>query len=80
MSAEFIVTLVMGVALAGLILTQLRGLRGEVGGLRGDTRELSTGMDRVESALDRLREAIADRDRALFGLAPKPQTPTEVSE
>ena len=58
MSAEIIATLVMGAALAGLILTQSRGLHSEIAGLRGDMRGLIEGMDRLESAMDRLREAI----------------------
>ena len=69
MSAEIIATLVMGAALAALILTQNRGLRGEIAGLcsevrsdiaeiRGEIRGLTEGMDRLESSMDKLREAI----------------------
>ena len=38
MSGEIIAILGVGVALAGLILTSVRGLRGEIAGLRGGSR------------------------------------------
>ena len=71
MSAEIIVTLVMGVAIAVVIVAQFHGLRFGIVELHGDIGKLSKGMDRMESARERLREAIADCDLELFDLPPK---------
>ena len=40
MSGEMIAIVAVGVALAGLILTSVRGLRGEIAGLRGEIAEV----------------------------------------
>ena len=49
MTGEIIAILTVGVALAGLILTSVHGLRGEIAGLRGDT----------QAQMGELREEIA---------------------
>ena len=68
MTTDTIALLSVGLALAGLILTQLRGLRSEVAGLRGEIAELraefSALRERVahlEGLLQGLRDAIAGR-------------------
>ena len=71
MSGEIITILGVGVALAGLILTQSRGLRGEIAGLRGEIAEirgeigkLRERMAHLEGLLEGLREAITGRAAA----------------
>ena len=71
MSGEIIAILGVGVALAGLILTSVRGLRGELAGLRGDLGEiraeigkLRERMAHLEGLLEGLREAITGRATA----------------
>ena len=71
MSGEIITILGVGVALAGLILTSVRGLRGELAGLRGDLGEiraeigkLRERMAHLEGLLEGLREAITGRATA----------------
>ena len=76
MSVELIAILAVGVALAGVILTSLRGtearlgaqikdLRGEVGELRErmahEISELRERMAKLEGLLEGLREAITGR-------------------
>ena len=71
MSGEIIAILGVGVALAGLILTSVRGLRGEIAGLRSDLAEIRgeigkfrERMAHLEGLLEGLREAISGRVQA----------------
>ena len=71
MSGEIMAILGVGVALAGLILTSVRGLRGEIAGLRGEIAEvraevaqLRERMAHLEGLLEGLREAITVRAAA----------------
>ena len=75
MSGEIIAILAVGVALAGVILTSVRGLRqdmqaqmgglrGEIEGLRGEIAGLRERMAHLEGLLEGLREAITGRAKA----------------
>ena len=75
MSGEMIAIVAVGVALAGLILTSLKGtetrLREDISQLRGDMKQLSERVARVEHSqakleglLEGLREAISGRVKA----------------
>ena len=75
MSGEIIAILAVGVALAGVILTSVRGLRqdmqAQMGGLRGEIAEmrgeiagLRERMAHLEGLLEGLREAITGRAKA----------------
>ena len=71
MSGEMIAIVAVGVALAGVILTSVRGLRGEIAGLRGEIAEvraqiaqLRERMAKPEGLLEGLREAISGRVKA----------------
>ena len=71
MSGEMIAIVAVGVALAGVILTSVRGLRGEIAGLRGEIAEvraqiaqLRERMAHLEGLLEGLREAITGRVKA----------------
>lgn len=44
MTGEIIAIVTVGVALAGLILTSVHGLRGEIAALRADTQEQIAGL------------------------------------
>ena len=72
MSGEIIVILGVGVALAGLILTSIRGLRqdiqeqisglrGEIAEIRAELAQLRERMAHLEGLLEGLREAITGR-------------------
>ena len=72
MSGEMIAIVAVGVALAGVILTSLKGtetrLREDISQLRGDMKQLSERVARVEHSqakleglLEGLREAISGR-------------------
>ena len=68
MTGEIIAILTVGVALAGLILTSVHGLLGEIAGLRGEIAEIRSElaqlrerMAHLEGLLNGLREAIAGR-------------------
>ena len=75
MSGEMIAIMAVGVALAGVILTSLKGtetrLREDISQLRGDMKQLSERVARVEHSqakleglLEGLREAISGRVKA----------------
>ena len=68
MSGEMIAILAMGVALAGVILTSLRGtearLDAQIKDLRGEVGELRERMAHLEGLLEGLREAITVRAAA----------------
>ncbi len=68
MSGEIIAIVTVGIGLAGLILTSVHGLRGEIAGLRGEIAEIRTEvsqlrerMAHLEGLLEGLREAITGR-------------------
>ncbi len=65
MSGEMIAILAVGVALAGVILTSLRGtearLEAQINDLRGEVGELRERMAHLEGLLEGLREAITGR-------------------
>ena len=58
MTNELIAILGVGVALAGLIMPSLRGLRQEVNGLSARMGSLEQRMAHLEGLLEGLREAI----------------------
>ena len=60
MSAELIAVIAVGVALAGLMLTGLRGVRMEVRDVRSDVGDLRERMARLED----LFEGFAGRTRS----------------
>ena len=64
MSGEIIAILGVGVTLAGLILTSVRGLRGEIAEIRSGVAQLRERMAHLEGLLDGLREAITVRAAA----------------
>ena len=72
MSVELISVLIavlaIGAALAGVILTSVRGLRqdmqAQMGGLRGEIAQLRERMAHLEGLLEGLREAITGRAAA----------------
>ena len=65
MSGEMIAIVAVGVALAGVILTSLRGTEARLGAqikdLRGEVGELRERMAKLEGLLEGLREAITVR-------------------
>ena len=65
MSGEMIAIVAVGVALAGVILTSLRGTEARLGAqikdLRGEVGELRERMAKLEGLLEGLREAISGR-------------------
>ena len=68
MSGEMIPIVAVGVALAGVILTSLRGTEARLGAqikdLRGEVGELRERMAKLEGLLEGLREAITGRAAA----------------
>ena len=68
MSGEMIAIVAVGVALAGVILTSLRGTEARLGAqikdLRGEVGELRERMATLEGLLEGLREAITGRVKA----------------
>ena len=68
MSGEMIAIVAVGVALAGVILTSLRGTEARLGAqikdLRGEVGELRERMAKLEGLLEGLREAITGRAAA----------------
>ena len=68
MSGEMIAIVTVGVALAGVILTSLRGTEARLGAqikdLRGEVGELRERMAKLEGLLEGLREAITVRASA----------------
>ena len=65
MSGEMIAIVAVGVALAGVILTSLKGTETRLGAqikdLRGEVGELRERMAHLEGLLEGLREAITGR-------------------
>ena len=80
MSGEMIAIVAVGVALAGVILTSVRGLRqdmqAQIGGLRGEVGELRERMaheiselrERMAHEISELRERMAKLEGLLEGL------------
>ena len=72
MSGEIIAIVTVGVALAGLILTSVRGLRGDmqaqIGGLRGEIAGLGGEVAEIRSEVTQLRERMAHLQGLLEGL------------
>ena len=72
MSGEIIAILGVGVALAGLILTSVRGLRqdmqAQIGGLRGEIAGLRGEIGEIRPAIAQLRERMAHLEGLLEGL------------
>ncbi len=64
MTGEIIAILTVGVALAGLILTSVHGLRGEIAGLREDTQEQ---IGKLRGEIAGLREDTQTQIAALRG-------------
>ena len=68
MSGEMIAIVAVGVALAGVILTSLKGTETRLGAqikdLRGEVGELRERMAHLEGLLEGLREAITGRVKA----------------
>ena len=79
MTGEIIAIVTVGVVLAGLILTSVHGLRGEIaalradmqeqiGGLRGEIAALRGEIAEIRSELAQLRERMAHLEGLLDGL------------
>ena len=68
MSREIIAILGVGVALAGLILTSVRGLRAEIAGLRGEIAGLRGEIAEIRAEVAQLRERMAHLEGLLEGL------------
>ena len=72
MSGEMIAIVAVGVALAGVILTSVRGLRqdmqAQIGGLRGEIAGLRGEIAEVRAELAQLRERMAHLEGLLEGL------------
>ena len=72
MSGEMIAIVAVGVALAGLILTSVRGLRqdmqAQIGGLRGEIVGLRGKIAEIRAEVAQLRERMAHLEGLLEGL------------
>ena len=72
MSGEMIAIVAVGVALAGLILTSVRGLRqdmqAQIGGLRGEIAGLRGEIAEIRGEIAQLRERMAHLEGLLEGL------------
>ena len=72
MSGEMIAIVAVGVALAGLILTSVRGLRqdmqAQIGGLRGEIAGLRGEIAEIRAEVAQLRERMAHLEGLLEGL------------
>ena len=72
MSGEMIAIVAVGVALAGVILTSVRGLRqdmqAQIGGLRGEIAGLRGEIGEIRPAIAQLRERMAHLEGLLEGL------------
>ena len=64
MTPELIAIVTVGVALAGVILTSVRGVRQDINELRGEVGTLRERMAHLEGLMEGLREAITGRARA----------------
>ena len=54
----------MGVAIAGMILTSIRGVQQDIHELRGEVGALRERMAHLEGLMEGLREAIVGRAKA----------------
>ena len=72
MSGEIIAILGVGIALAGLILTSVRGLRqdmqAQISGLRGEIAGLRGEIGEIRGEIGKLRERMAHLEGLLEGL------------
>ena len=72
MSGEMIAIVAVGVALAGVILTSVRGLRqdmqAQIGGLRGEIAGLRGEIAEIRDGVAQLRERMAHLEGLLEGL------------
>ena len=72
MSGEMIAIVAVGVALAGVILTSVRGLRqdmqAQIGGLRGEIAGLRGEIAAIRAEVAQLRERMAHLEGLLEGL------------
>ena len=72
MSGEMIAIVAVGVALAGVILTSVHGLRqdmqAQIGGLRGEIAGLRGEIAEVRAQIAQLRERMAHLEGLLEGL------------
>ena len=64
MTPELIAIVMVGIALAGVILTSARGVRQDISELRGEVGTLRERMAHLEGLMEGLREAITLRARA----------------
>ena len=64
MTPEIIAIVTVGVALAGVILTSIRGVRQDINELRGEVGTLRERMAHLEGLMEGLREAIVGRAKA----------------
>ena len=64
MTPEIIAIVMVGVALAGVILTSARGVRQDINELRGEVGTLRERMAHLEGLMEGLREAIVGRAKA----------------
>ena len=76
MTSEIVAIVTVGVALAGVILTSIRGvqqdineLRGEANELRGEVGTLRERMAHLEELLEGLHEAITGRSKGQRGIS-----------
>ncbi len=64
MTSEIVAIVTVGVALAGVILTSIRGVQQDINELRGEAGTLRERMAHLEELLEGLHEAITGRSRA----------------
>ena len=64
MTPELIAIVMVGIALAGVILTSARGVRQDISELRGEVGTLRERMAHLEGLMEGLREAIVGRAKA----------------
>ena len=64
MTPEIIAIVMVGVALAGVILASARGVRQDINELRGEVGTLRERMAHLEGLMEGLREAIVGRAKA----------------
>ena len=64
MTPEIIAIVTVGVALAGVILASVRGVRQDINELRGEVGTLRERMAHLEGLMEGLREAIVGRAKA----------------
>lgn len=68
MSGDTIAIIAVGIALAGLILTSFRSLRGEIDGLRTEIGRLRAEINGIRAEIAALRERMAHLEGLLDGL------------